>query len=431
MSAGMDASVAPAFCHPAFPAGLLRRRQHGLLACCLRSLYLLLCLLVFCPAEAGAEGDLPTAPPAPSLSLELEQLDLSGLPGLPPLPVEDEVLPAAATQALPLPDEAPAADAGAEADAALPEAPRWNALEEGLEYAEFSLQSEAGQQASLTVLRIDPELFDFRLYASAAHKHPALTLGQWADSHDLVAAINASMYLPDGVTSTGYMRQDDYINNKRLVRRFGAFFVAGPRQEGLPRADILTREDPQWQELLEQYRLVIQNYRMINDERRILWSPGGPLYAISAVAEDGAGKILFLHCREPLEAYSFAHALLHLPLDVRTVMYVEGGMQAGLVIRSPGLHQELRGRHLADFWVTGNVRAQLPNVLGIRRRHAPALPDGDPRPVLIDALRFLNQNVTQEWQDLSLDELLKRAIADWSLMTVPKIQHSQMRCAEL
>ena len=365
MSAGMDASVAPAFCHPAFPAGLLRRRQHALFACCLRSLYLLLCLLVFCPAEAGAEGDLPPAPPAPSLSLELEQLDLSGLPGLPPLPAEDEVLPAAATQALPLPDEAPAADAGAEADAALPEAPRWNALEEGLEYAEFSLQSEAGQQASLTVLRIDPELFDFRLYASAAHKHPALTLGQWADSHDLVAAINASMYLPDGVTSTGYMRQDDYINNKRL----------GPRQEGLPRADILTREDPQWQELLEQYRLVIQNYRMINDERRILWSPGGPLYAISAVAEDGAGKILFLHCREPLEAYSFAHALLHLPLDVRTVMYVEGGMQAGLVIRSPGLHQELRGRHLADFWVTGNVRAQLPNVLGIRRRHAPALPD--------------------------------------------------------
>lgn len=374
MSAGMDASVAPVFCHPASFAALLRHRQHALLACCLRPLCLLLCLLVFCPVKAGAEGDIPPAPPAPSLSLELEQLDLSGLPGLPPLPAEDEVLPAAATHSLPLTEEAPAAAGDAEADAALPEAPRWNALEEGLEYAEFSLQSEAGQQASLTVLRIDPELFDFRLYASAAHKHPALTLGQWADSHDLVAAINASMYLPDGVTSTGYMRQDDYINNKRLVRRFGAFFVAGPRQEGLPRADILTREDPQWQELLEQYRLVIQNYRMINDERRILWSPGGPLYAISAVAEDGTGKILFLHCREPLEAYSFAHALLHLPLDVRTVMYVEGGMQAGLVIRSPGLHQELRGRHLADFWVTGNVRAQLPNVLGIRRRHAPALP---------------------------------------------------------
>ncbi len=32
---------------------------------------------------------------------------------------------------------------------------------------------------------------------------------------------------------------------------------------------------------------------------------------------------------------------------------------------------------------------------------------------------------------VSLDELLKTAIADWALMAVPKIQHSQMRCAEL
>jgi len=66
-----------------------------------------------------------------------------------------------------------------------------------------------------------------------------------------------------------------------------------------------------------------------------------------------------------------------------------------------------------------------------KQNHAPALPDGDPRPVLIDALQFLNQNVTSEWQDLSLDQLLKMAIANWTLRAVPKIQHSQMRCAEL
>jgi glutamyl-Q tRNA(Asp) synthetase len=66
-----------------------------------------------------------------------------------------------------------------------------------------------------------------------------------------------------------------------------------------------------------------------------------------------------------------------------------------------------------------------------KQNHAPALPDGDPRPVLIDALRFLNQNVTNEWQDLRIDELLKMAVANWTLTAVPKIQHSQMRCAEL
>ena len=66
-----------------------------------------------------------------------------------------------------------------------------------------------------------------------------------------------------------------------------------------------------------------------------------------------------------------------------------------------------------------------------KQNHAPALPDGDARPVLIDALRFLNQNVTSEWQDLRIDELLDLAVANWTLRTVPKIQHSQMRCAEL
>jgi len=66
-----------------------------------------------------------------------------------------------------------------------------------------------------------------------------------------------------------------------------------------------------------------------------------------------------------------------------------------------------------------------------KQNHAPALPKGDPRPVLIDALRFLNQNVTSEWQDLNLDELLKKAVDNWALSAVPKIQHSQMRLSEL
>lgn len=66
-----------------------------------------------------------------------------------------------------------------------------------------------------------------------------------------------------------------------------------------------------------------------------------------------------------------------------------------------------------------------------KQNHAPALPNGDPRPVLIDALRFLNQNVTSKWQDFGLDELLETAIDNWVLSAVPKIQHSQTHLAEL
>ena len=243
--------------------------------------------------------------------------------------------------------------------------PAWRQLEPGLDFGEFQLTDS---EALLTALRIDPARFDFVLCARSQDGGGLRSLNQWAEQYGLAAAINASMYLPDGITSTGYMRQNDHYNNKRVVQRFGAFFVAGPDSHDLPGAAIVDRDDPQWEKLIGQYRLVIQNYRMTSADRRILWSPGGPHYSISAVAQDGEGRILFLHCRQPVEAYAFAQQLLHLPLNVRTVMYVEGGGQAGLLVRSAGWKHELAGLSTAGLLVTGDLRAQLPNVLGAVRK---------------------------------------------------------------
>lgn len=247
----------------------------------------------------------------------------------------------------------------------------WTVLEPGLAFGEFQLNDS---EARLTALRIDPVRFDFLLCTTSQDGGPARSLNDWGEQYDLTAAINASMYLPDGSTSTGYMRQGGHLNNKRLVQRFGAFFVAGPDSPNLPSAAILDRDNPDWRQLIDRYALVVQNYRMINAERRILWVPGGPLYSISAVAQDGDGQILFLHCRMPVEAYAFAQQLLHLPLDVRTVMYVEGGAQAGLLVRSASLRRELAGSHAPSFLVTGNLKAPLPNVLGARLKAAATAP---------------------------------------------------------
>ncbi|WNN49245.1 tRNA glutamyl-Q(34) synthetase GluQRS [Siccibacter colletis] len=54
-----------------------------------------------------------------------------------------------------------------------------------------------------------------------------------------------------------------------------------------------------------------------------------------------------------------------------------------------------------------------------KQNHAPGLPTGDPRPIIINALHFLNQRVTKEWQDLSLEDLLARAVAHWRPETIP------------
>ena len=247
----------------------------------------------------------------------------------------------------------------------------WRELEPGLLFGEFQLNEG---DARLTVLRIDPAAFDFTLCSRSQDGGPSRQLNQWGEQYNLVAAINASMYLPDASTSTGYMRQGSHVNNGRVVQRFGAFFVAGPDEPTLPKAAILDRDAPLWRQQIDHYALVIQNYRMINADRRILWSPGGPHYSISAVAQDGDGQILFMHCRQPVEAYSFAQQVLHLPLNVRTVMYVEGGGQAGLLVRSAALTRELVGLSPSGLLVTGDLRAVLPNVLGARRKNADATP---------------------------------------------------------
>ena len=92
-----------------------------------------------------------------------------------------------------------------------------------------------------------------------------------------------------------------------------------------------------------------------------------------------------------MEAYAFAQQVLHLPLNVRTVMYVEGGAQAGIFLRvdneaakslppsfagasthaSPeGTIHVWKGRQ-SLLNTRGNPDAPVPNVIGIRGAPTP------------------------------------------------------------
>ncbi|WP_336768512.1 tRNA glutamyl-Q(34) synthetase GluQRS [Pantoea endophytica] len=54
-----------------------------------------------------------------------------------------------------------------------------------------------------------------------------------------------------------------------------------------------------------------------------------------------------------------------------------------------------------------------------KQNHAPALPAGDARPLLVQALRFLGQPVSPGWQDESLESLLKQAVVQWNIRLIP------------
>ncbi|MDR2669400.1 MAG: hypothetical protein LBC14_05550, partial [Desulfovibrio sp.] len=193
-------------------------------------------------------------------------------------------------------------------------------LEPGLELAQATVRGGPdGREALFTMLRIDPALHTFTL-CMASEEGRAMSLPDWSAQRDLRAGINASMYLPDGITSTGYMRNGESVNNENAGPRLGAFFAAGPHRRGritpggaagdatspcpeqtggvcgrrgahsaaFPAACILERDAPGMPEILEEYAVVVQNFRFMDKEGNALWPEGGRAAGMAVVAEDDA-----------------------------------------------------------------------------------------------------------------------------------------------
>ncbi|MBQ4132443.1 MAG: phosphodiester glycosidase family protein [Desulfovibrionaceae bacterium] len=246
----------------------------------------------------------------------------------------------------------------------------WSSLEPGIESCEsvLPLGSYRGKETSVVsvvMLRLNPTMVDFELLM-ASEQGEARTLEDWASKHELLAAINASMYLPDGLTSTGYMRRDLHANNSRVVNSFGAFFVAMPDSAVLPRAAVLDRQQDNWKELLPHYKIVIQNFRMLSPEGAPLWNSVDRPFSISAVGEDVNGNILFIHSSRPVAVKDFVKGLLTMPLGIKRLMYVEGGHQAAMLVNTPAQKRVWTGKYSPLLQIGG--MALLPNVLGVTRK---------------------------------------------------------------
>lgn len=237
---------------------------------------------------------------------------------------------------------------------------RWRALAEGLDHAAVAIAARIGD-GRLHVLRIDPGRFRFRLVTGAATGAQPLTARRWAREHGLAAATNAGMFHPGGLP-VGFARADGRTIQSRLNRDRSAFTFdqAGARLLDL---DCDTFE-------LEAAPNALQSIRMLSCNGRNVWRQSERIWSIASLAQDGEGRLLFLHLRSPLSVHDFVNALRRLPLSIARAMYLEGGPEATLYAAGGGVEIERFGSYETGFNENDdNATAwPLPNVLGVAAR---------------------------------------------------------------
>jgi phosphodiester glycosidase len=248
----------------------------------------------------------------------------------------------------------------------------WQLVAPGLEVGRFpSPRPAAVGDSVVTVVRVDPRHHELRLLSAKLLDLPRNpTAEEWVREHGVVAAINASMYQTDHRTSVAYLRDGPRVNNGRWSRD-QAVFAAGPLDPSLPAVQILDRQCQDADALAARYRVLAQNIRMLDCQGRNTWARQERRWSTACVGTDGAGRVLLIHARSAWSTHDFIEVLRALPLDLKRLMYVEGGPEASLYLAVGGkvLVEEMGSFETGFREDDGNRRFwPLPNVIGVAPR---------------------------------------------------------------
>lgn len=247
----------------------------------------------------------------------------------------------------------------------------WTNLADGVEYASFVVKENSDfDSGKLRVVRIDPEKAELVVLLASQNDNKLRTAKQWVEEFNLIVAINAGMYAQDYRTNVGYLRNGEHLNNPKWHPQYKSALAFGPTRQGLPLAMMIDLDSDDDKEKLNDYKVIIQNLRLIKGNSINVWSASDKIWSEAAVAIDKQGRVLFLFCMTPFTMKEFNRILLSLPLDVIKAMHVEGGPEASLSLRAGDVNLDLCGSYETGFIENKTCPAQwrIPNVLGVKRK---------------------------------------------------------------
>lgn len=246
----------------------------------------------------------------------------------------------------------------------------WRPLEKGLELGIFQAPKKSALGDSLIrILRADTDYFALRLLnASAKDQGTRWSVKNWVKKNGLVAAINASMYQENMMSSVSYMKTRQHANST-WVSKDKTILAFDPDDKNLPPVRIIDRDCEDFNKLRKSYGTLIQSIRMVSCHGENMWGPNKKMWSTAAVGLDKQGRVLFIHVRSPYTTHDLINMLLELPINLKQAMYVEGGADAQLYINTGKERHEFIGSYSTGSREhdENSFSHPVPNVLGLVR----------------------------------------------------------------
>jgi len=245
----------------------------------------------------------------------------------------------------------------------------WQEIDKGIELSRFKSQA-ALVNPDITVLRIDPALWDIKLITrDQTTERFNLTAKVWCKKQNLTAAINAGMFHQDYVTHVGYLKTADFLHSSK-INQYKSVAAFDPLMPDLPQFRMFDLDECSIDSITRTYASLVQNLRLIKRPGENRWQQQEKKWSEAALGEDSDGQILFILCRSPYSMHDLNEILLSLPINLVCAQHLEGGPEAQLYMKHNKTEIDLCGSFETGFTENDNnlTAWPIPNIIGITKR---------------------------------------------------------------
>jgi len=244
----------------------------------------------------------------------------------------------------------------------------WNKVDDGLFIGTFEspLKSIIGD-SKIKIIRIDPNIYSFKLLCAGELKHSNLTAKEWSKKYNLIGVMNAGMFQTDYISNVGYMKNYDYINNSKINSKYYSVAAFNPIDSTKSsNFHIFDIDSDNIHGLIDRYHSIIQNLRLIKRPSLNRWSQQNKKWSEAVLGQDTNGNVLFIFSRSPYSMHDLINILKMLPIDIDCAQHLEGGPEASLYFSHKNIKIEMMGSYETSFSENNdnNFYWKIPNVIG-------------------------------------------------------------------